>query len=490
MWLLLGAGLATSAIVDGYFLYEGAIGAVPDTTLMAALWPASALLCGCAAWVKPTQAEVRLDGLRALAMPALFALAALSVLAYQAVEPLHPLSLALAVATLATVIVRLALTFRENVLLLDRSRREALTDTLTGLSNRRRLMQDLALAAREASEAHPRMLMLFDLDGFKQYNDRFGHPLGDALLARLGKSLAAAVAPVGRAYRLGGDEFCAIAAGRESDLIALAERAREALSEQGQGFAIGSSYGTVLLPEEAGDVSLALHLADERLYANKGGSRREVVTRQTSDALLQVLEECQPGLGGHVHEVAELSRALGERLGLSEPELDDLTRAAELHDIGKVAVPDGILSKPGPLDEAEWSFVRQHTLVGDRILSAAPAMAGVGKLVRASHERYDGVGYPDGSSGEEIPLGARVVAVCDAYHAMTSDRPYQAAVGRREALEELRRCAGHQFDPAVVDAFCELVTREQRFQAAAPARLLFHPEPPRGSQPHPSPAGA
>ena len=120
-------------------------------------------------------------------------------------------------------------------------------------------------------------------------------------------------------------------------------------------------------------------------------------------------------------------------------------------------MPDSILNKNGPLDDAEWGAIRQHTIVGDRILSAAPALEPVAKLVRASHERYDGRGYPDRLAGDEIPLGARIVAVCDAYHAMTSDRPYRKAMPMRTAITELRRCAGLQFDPDVVKAFCDLV---------------------------------
>jgi HD-GYP domain-containing protein (c-di-GMP phosphodiesterase class II) len=144
-------------------------------------------------------------------------------------------------------------------------------------------------------------------------------------------------------------------------------------------------------------------------------------------------------------------------MGLESDELFQVARAAELHDVGKFAVPDAILQKPGPLDDVEWSFMRQHTIVGDRILSAAPALEPVAKLVRASHERYDGNGYPDRLAGDDIPLGARIVAVCDAFHAMTSDRPYRRAIPMQNALLELRRCSGLQFDPDVVTAFCAVV---------------------------------
>jgi len=147
----------------------------------------------------------------------------------------------------------------------------------------------------------------------------------------------------------------------------------------------------------------------------------------------------------------------GRRLALEADDLDALVRGAELHDVGKVAVPDQILCKPGPLDAVEWEFVRQHTVVGERILSAAPALVPVAKIVRSSHERWDGTGYPDRLSGEDIPLGARIVTVCDSYHAMTSDRPYGVAMTATAALAELQRCAGSQFDETVVKAFCEEV---------------------------------
>jgi two-component system cell cycle response regulator len=125
-----------------------------------------------------------------------------------------------------------------------------------------------------------------------------------------------------------------------------------------------------------------------------------------------------------------------------------------------MAIPDAILEKDGPLDDAEWSFMRRHTIIGERILLAAPALRSAARLVRASHERWDGRGYPDGLAGEEIPLAARLVAVCDAFHAMTTDRPHRPRRTRAQALRELYRCAGTQFDPRVVDAFARVLQRE------------------------------
>ena len=454
-WALLGSGLAVSAIVDAFFLWQGATGAEVDSTLLATLWPASALTVAAAAWQRPSAHTRRAEGWRLLAMPASFGMSAVGVLLLGLFVSIAPTARALAIAALLAVIGRMSVTLRENNALLEGTRRDALTDALTGLANRRRLMLDLEREVAIADALSPRALLLFDLDGFKQYNDRFGHPVGDALLARLGRSLGASAGPVGLAYRLGGDEFCVIAALGRNEALELCAAAREALTDRGRGFEVTSSGGLVMIPDEASDVSSALRLADERLYAEKGAGRRAVVTRETSDALLQVIEECEPELNGHVKGVSTLARDVGARLGLKAAQLDELARAAELHDVGKVAVPSSILRKAGPLDQNEWTFVRQHTLVGDRILSAGPGLSSLAAVVRSSHEQFDGSGYPDGLAGEQIPLAARVVAVCDAYHAMTSDRPYRGARAHWEAIEELRRCAGKQFDPVVVAAFCE-----------------------------------
>jgi HD-GYP domain-containing protein (c-di-GMP phosphodiesterase class II) len=197
------------------------------------------------------------------------------------------------------------------------------------------------------------------------------------------------------------------------------------------------------------------------MYVQKNSGRASA-GRQSSDVLLRALAERNPSLGEHVRGVVELALTVGQRLALPPEQLEDLRRAAELHDIGKVAIPDAILAKADPLDEAEWEYTRHHTIIGERILQAAPALGSVARIVRSTHERMDGKGYPDQLAGEEIPLAARIVLVCDAFEAMTAPRGYREAMSAEVALEELERCAGSQFDPRVVAAFRALVDQRER----------------------------
>jgi HD-GYP domain-containing protein (c-di-GMP phosphodiesterase class II) len=296
---------------------------------------------------------------------------------------------------------------------------------------------------------------------------------GDTMLGHLGGRLQAAAAGAGVAYRLGGDEFCALLYCEPSHADIHISAAVAALTAEGEGFSVGCSYGRVAVPREADNPTYALRLADDRMYAQKGG-RAGSARQQTHNVLLGLLRERQPELHAHLQSVGRLAVVVGRRLKMNEEELDELRRAAELHDIGKAAIPDAILSKPGPLDRDETAFMHRHTLVGERILAAAPALAPVAPLVRSSHERWDGTGYPDRLAGEAIPLGARVVSVCDAFDAMVSERPYAGAMSADQAIAELRQCAGTQFDPAVVEAFAltwldqELIGRDLRHSRRDP----------------------
>jgi len=457
---VLGLGLALNAVGDAVYLVQTADGTWQENGWVNAFWPASSLLVGLAAWQPVQRASALKDhSLRVVIVPVVCGAGAVGLLAYDHFSSLNGLTVALAGVTLLLVLVRSALVFAENQRVLAHSRREALTDPLTGLHNRRSLMADLEMSLPVATAEEPLALVLFDLDGFKEYNDVFGHPAGDRLLVRLGERLADAVKGHGSAYRLGGDEFCVILHPGPAGLDVLVEACLGALREHGEGFDITTSHGVVEAPSEVSNATDALQLADRRMYARKG-DRRMSAGRQSREVLLRSLSERQPDLHLHLRGTADLAIAVGRELGMSGEELDDVAHAAELHDVGKIAIPDAILEKAGALDEKEWAFMRRHTIIGERILLAAPSLRSVAKLVRSSHERWDGEGYPDGLTGNEIPLGARVVAVCDAFDAMTTNRPYRQRVNEPAALAELQACAGTQFDPQVVDAFARVLTRE------------------------------
>jgi diguanylate cyclase (GGDEF)-like protein len=350
----------------------------------------------------------------------------------------------------------------------------SLTDSLTGLGNRRKLMADLdGIAASK----EPALLVLLDLDGFKAYNDTFGHPAGDSLLSRLGQSLAAVVGEHGAAYRLGGDEFCVIWHVDE-DARARAEAvSAAALRERGEGFAIAAAHGAVAIPAEAPTPEAALHIADLRMYSLKNSARPSSGI-QSRDVLVRALAELRPQLGEHIDAVTVLAEDVARRLELPAHMVEQVGHAAQLHDVGKIAIPDAILNKPGPLDPEEWEFMYRHTIIGERIVSGAPALSEAARLIRSSHERFGGGGYPDGLRGEEIPIGSRVIAVCDAFDAMIADRPYRTSFSPVEAMRELERCAGSQFDPVVVEAFRETLNEpldSKRLARVTPADTRVTP---------------
>ena len=464
-WLLLGLGVLSTALADIVYLFQSAEGTYVEGTWIDILWPAALLLIASAAWVNDrTRAGLHVEGRPLLAVPAACALVATAILVYDHFARLNLLAIVLATGTLALVVVRLAMTFRENSRLFDLTHRDATTDALTGLGNRRQLLADLE--RRLSSDSMPpTLLMLFDLDGFKGYNDTFGHPAGDALLTRLGEKLATVPGADGAVYRLGGDEFCLLATVAEGEAEPLIDRACAALTEHGEGFEIETSFGAIMLPDEASDASHALQTADERLYAQKYSRRGE--SDRTMAALLEALLVRDPAVQEQLVGVGSLAAEVGQMLGLRRDELEELDRAAQLHDLGKLAVPDEILSKPGPLDEREWAFVRQHTIVGERILRASPALRSVATVVRASHENWDGSGYPDGLAGEDIPLASRIIRACNAFVAMTSQRPYRDAMPVKDALDELTRCAGTDFDPTVARVLTARVRDEHEAERAA-----------------------
>jgi two-component system, cell cycle response regulator len=457
-WALIAAGLLFNTVGDGLFLWGTSVGNYTEGTYVDLAWPFSLVLISLAAWQRAGRTpRVQLQERAMLGTPILCGLVATGVLVAATQLPVHAMALVLASATIVVVLARTALSFWENAQLLEASRREALTDSLTGLANRRKLLADLESELEAALEGEPRTLALFDLNGFKTYNDTFGHPAGDALLSRLAAKLAATVSPEGTAYRMGGDEFCVLLPDVEPDLPRIAH----ALWESGEGFDVSSAYGAAVIPDDATTVSTALSVADERLYAHKE-LLAEIRRGTAHEPLLRTLAEREPELRAHVADVSSLAVRVGHQLGLLPDELEELRLAAELHDVGKLAIPDVVLQKSGSLDATEWGFIHSHTLIGQRILSSAPALRPVGAIVRSTHENWDGSGYPDGLAGESIPLAARIIAACDAYSAMTSDRPYRSARTPEDAAAELRRCAGRQFDLQVVELLCAVLADEDQ----------------------------
>ncbi len=325
---------------------------------------------------------------------------------------------------------------------------KAQVDLVTGLPNHGKLIADLREAI-DGGVGRDQTLYLFALDGFKDYNDAYGDPCGDALLEWLARKLRDAVGSYGNPYRLRGGSFALLAVGSERFTSALCASAASALSENGDGFQIYCDVGKAALPGEATAPSVALELAARR--ASKHASERHVKSGRRAPAdTFQALRLVRSRA-----DVATLATGVARRLGVPEAEIQDIENAMHLCDVGNVAVPRAVLGYPGKINGPEWQFILLHTLVGERLLAGPLGMESVAPLVRHSHERWDGTGYPHGLAGESIPLGSRIVFVCSAFHDMTSDRPHHAALEPLDALAQLQRGAGSQFDPKVVRAFCD-----------------------------------
>ena len=468
MLALLTLGFLLQAVEDTIYLHEVARGHFPTGGWELVFWLANFVIISAAAVFGRSQGsrEVDYESTATAAAPIAFALILVAVTVVIMFESSPWVGTIVVDAfALVAVVSRMGLTLRSNVALLSEARDDSITDVLTGLGNRRALLETAHDAVGLAMTGGPKLTVaLYDLDGFKAYNDSYGHAAGDDLLRRLSGRLRAAVPPPAQAFRLGGDEFCVLipADGRDPGAIVLA--AANALTEEGEAFAIANSHGTATLPGEGELIGEALACADARMYAMK---QQRPLRRQANafGLLRRVQEEIDPDVQVHQTAVARLAADTGSALGMDQKRIAILTSAAEFHDIGKIAIPESILNKPGPLDEAEWAYMRRHTLIGERILRAAPGMDEVAAIVRSSHERPDGQGYPDGLSGTALPLEARIISVCDAYHAMISNRPYGAGVSVDEALAELQRCAGSQFDPEVVRAVSSVALRSSEPEA-------------------------
>ncbi|MDX6526198.1 MAG: hypothetical protein QOI43_1709 [Gaiellales bacterium] len=368
--------------------------------------------------------------------------------------------------------------------------RQSRTDALTGLANRRHFRDslELTLARRDGVTRGPGVIMI-DVDFFKQINDQYGHAAGDAVLVETARRIQHAARDNDLAARWGGEEFvlCAPDIVDEAALRRLADRLRRAIARQpmlavGFEIAVTASVGAAFATTTGQSADELLDLADQAMYgAKRSGRNRTRLTGQKTAtaaaeepdairiaralALAASLREGAPA--GHADHVAQLAGAVAQNLGLSADVVLRCRLAGLLHDVGKAAIPDRILFKPGPLTKAEWRTMRTHPAISERIVRRVPGLTGAARLVRHHHERWDGAGYPDQLAGEAIPIEARVIAAADAYSAMLTDRPYRRACSRREAIAELQRAAGSQLDPTIVDALVRTTRRQQWVQPPA-----------------------
>jgi diguanylate cyclase (GGDEF)-like protein/putative nucleotidyltransferase with HDIG domain len=327
-------------------------------------------------------------------------------------------------------------------------------DALTSCLNRRGLAEradaDMAHALRHGV---PFSVLLLDLDNFKHVNDTQGHAAGDALLCVVVEHLNRIVRPSDAVGRLGGDEFAVLLPGTAiGEASTVASRVKEGLA-----VVAPCSVGLAGFPLDGNDLDSLLREADMRLYASRDGRTERAVASgerlSWATALAEAVDMRMDTHHDHSRAVAAHAVAIAAELGWTDDQLTLLRLAGMLHDVGKVTVPDHILRKPGPLTEDEYAEVKRHALTGAELVARVDGLEKIVPWIRHSHEYYDGSGYPDGLRGEDTPIASRILLVADAFDAMTSDRPYREACGCEEALQELRRHAGTQFDAACVEVF-------------------------------------
>ncbi|MDQ2905420.1 MAG: diguanylate cyclase [Chloroflexota bacterium] len=360
------------------------------------------------------------------------------------------------------------------------------TDPLTGLSNHRALLSMLEQEVQpNQSSQRPCAMLFFDLDYFKALNDGYGHAAGDTVLRECAGVVRASVRGTDLVGRWGGEEFIVILPETLVDeALLVAERLRSDVSEHiftvGGGIHLTCSVGVACYPLHAQDLDALISTADHAMYrakrlgrnqvraagdpailtlpvgtqfvASGGEGREEIATRGTIEALVALLESHDSSMSQRLYQATDLVVDTASALGMPPSEAQMLVSAWLLHDIGKTAISTTILHKPGPLMAAEWKVVQTHAAVGAEIVSHIPALRPIAPAIRAHHEHWDGQGYPDQLAGTDIPLGARILAVIDAYTAMISERPYQEARTPLAAISELLHCSGTQFDPQVVEA--------------------------------------
>lgn len=392
----------------------------------------------------------------------------------------------LQIAGLAALVLALAGTFFYYRGVNGRLRNLIGIDYLTGVGNQRAFWDALGrLVALARRSATPLSLILMDLDNFKDVNDEYGHRAGDEVLKAVGQIVREACRGADQVFRYGGDELAILCPDTDArGARELAIRVQSSLSEMPLGYPqitagvgvaeLGSLVaGTDLL--DAADSALmaakygSVNRGSLRLAAKSGAQRSsQRAGEEMAAARRTALQLACASLDTdaidpveHSESVERLVVLVAKRMGVEGEELDKMRLASRVHDVGKVAIPRGIMAKTGALTDAEWSTVRSHPVVGESILSSVPELEPVAGVVRHTHERWDGRGYPDGTAGGEIPLASRIIFVCDSFQAFRHDRPYRGAMTTAEALDHLQECAGSQFDPDVVEALLELVCADR-----------------------------
>jgi len=369
----------------------------------------------------------------------------------------------------------------DNAELLERTIAMSLTDELTGLYNRRHFYDSLEMEMyRTKRYGHPFSIALFDLNGFKEYNDRFGHAHGDSVLQMFAKALKSSSRKTDIVCRYGGDEFSIILPSTDDKTAKdIVERFRSRWSNicekkaPANASPMGFSCGIVEFPHNSESADGLVFLADAAMYCAKTGIENSSVTAAeisaiSSDvlrsatrnhiyALAATVDAKDPSTYGHSKRVADMAEKIGKAIGLPPKELSRIYAAALLHDIGKIGVPDSLLTKPGRPTPQEWTILKRHSSEGAKIVGYVGELNDLVPIILHHHEWYNGKGYPDELQGKDIPIGARITSVADAYDTMTTERPYRKIVSSEQACEELIRCSGTQFDPTIVKIWCKAV---------------------------------
>jgi len=331
-------------------------------------------------------------------------------------------------------------------------------DQLTGLYNR--FFFEARLRQLSEKPEYPTTLISTDIDGLKLINDTIGQSAGNRLLKICANMVSEALNGQGILARVGGDEFSAIlpmVSKEEGEKIARQIRYQvNHYNKTHANLPLSLSIGVATTEDSSISLKKLLKLADDQMVRNKlhrhGSARNNVV-----HSLVTTMGERDNFSGGHSKRLEKMCLTVGEKMGLSSQQLGDLALLAQVHDLGKVAIPDAVLFKPGPLTEEEWQVMKQHSEKGYRIASSSTDLAAVADLILRHHEHWDGNGYPLGLKGNEIPVECRILAVADAFDVMTNERPYKKPVSVKAALQEIRACSGSQFDPAITEKFISLI---------------------------------